>query len=129
LPTFQFGGISTLQLDAWAPTGVLYGFAGQIELNPGGTTVPGNPILLCSRTTTCPLHAVLDIEPSSQALTVSSGAATSVVSNDGQLVPSVWAENSDVLIAAFGFVLTLLFVTPLTAAIQTLARALGRWLG
>jgi hypothetical protein len=126
-PAVEFDGIAGLQLHARAPAGVLYGFAGQLELTPGPTVVPGNVTLLCSAKAPCPLDAEFDVGAESQSLTVSSNAATSVVTNGGQLVPSAWSQHADIFVPVLGFFFTIFVIPPLGAVIQGLIDALKRW--
>ncbi len=125
----EFDGIAYLQLHAQAPAGILYGFAGQLVLNPGQTTVPGSTTLLCSAADPCPLSATFNADTQSQSLVVSSTAAASVVSNGGQLVPSAWAQNADILVPVYGFFFTVAVVPLLGAVVQVLISALLGWTG
>jgi hypothetical protein len=126
-PAIEFDGIRGLLLHARAPAGILYGFAGQLELTPGPTTVPGNLTLLCSAKAPCPLTVEFDVGAESQSLIVSSNAATSVVTDGGQLVPSAWSQRTDILAPVFGFLFSILVIPPLGAVVQGLIEALKRW--
>jgi hypothetical protein len=126
-PEIGFGGIEYLTMHAWAPTGVLYGFAGTLELGQDETTVPTGSVLLCSRTAACRLTAAFSIDNASQSLNMSAKNATSVVTNAGQLVPSAWTQDAQEFVPVFGFIFTLFVITPLTAAIGVLTDALKEW--
>ncbi len=149
LPDFEFGGISTFALCASAPEGTVQGFAGQINLMPGPTTVLSDPttVSLQSRADE-PLLASLDIgmngqspcapgqaagaSPtcvpalSSDSLTVCTQAATGVLTNSGQLVPSEWTRDSPIIVPLFGGIVTALVVAPLGVSVQALMDALKR---
>jgi hypothetical protein len=129
-PAFEFDGINALTVSARGPAGTLQGFAGQIALDPGGTTVLGSSAVVSLRSTEAsPLATSLNIAPGSQSLTIASTATTSVITSSGQLVPSEWARQSDVLIPLLGGFVTALVVAPLGVSLQVLMDALKRWQG
>jgi hypothetical protein len=109
-PEVDFEGISSLTLHAWAPTGKLQGFAGEIDLDPGGPTVLGSPtIVSLGSRQTMPLETSVSINPGSQSFVVHSTQATSVITSSGQLVPSYWSRNTDYLVPVLGGLVTVLF--------------------
>lgn len=128
-PTVEFSEVEYLHVQAQAPAGILYGFAGQLDLRPGGTTVAGNPSFLCSMHAPCDLSAVFTISNATQSVDVGATKATSVVTNGGQLVPSAWAQNTDRFVPLFGFIFTILVITPLGAVLKVITDALTRWQG
>jgi hypothetical protein len=125
-PAFVFVGISSFLLHAQASAASLHGFAGQLELDPGGTTVSGNPsdVLVCSKKTPCPLGATLGIGQQGPPLVVRSDAATNVITGDGQLVPSAWARETAIFGPLLGGLVTVVVVGPLTAFMQAFIDAL-----
>jgi hypothetical protein len=125
--TIEFDRVEYLTMHAWAPAGILYGFAGQLELSPGPSTVPGSPAWLCSNTDPCQLAATFKIDNASQSLELSGQKVTTVVTNGGQLVPSAWNQHSDRFVPLFGFIFTLFVITPLTAVIGVLTDAMKNW--
>ncbi len=129
-PELGFEGIRALTLRAWASTGKLQGFAGEIDLDPPGeATVLGSPTIVSLRSSqSLPLDASLSINPASRSLVVRSKAATSVVTSSGQLVPSYWARNTDYLVPVLGGLVTVLF-NLLGVSTQVLADAMNRWRG
>jgi hypothetical protein len=149
-PAFDFGGIATLAVCASGSDGSLQGFAGQIGLVPGGTTVLGNPaaVLLQAK----PLLVSLDVGPNSElsapapcsvgpasssavcnvpaspgSLALCTAAATSVTTSSGQLVPSAWTRYSAVAVPILGGLVTALVVAPLGVSVQVLMEAMKRW--
>lgn len=128
-PAFEFAGIGSFLLHAQASAASLHGFAGQLQLNPGGTTVSGDPsdVLVCSKKAACPLDATLGIGQRGPPLVVRSDAATSVITGDGQLVPSAWARKTAIFGPLLGGLVTALVVGPLTAFMQVLTDALKNW--
>src|SRR5262245_6109452 len=126
-PAIEFDGVEYLTMHARASAGILYGFAGQLELSPGPTTVPGSPAWLCSKTAPCRLTAVFKIDNASQSLELSAQNVTRVVTNVGQLVPSAWTQNSDKFVPLFRFIFTIFVITPLTPVIGVLTDALKNW--
>jgi hypothetical protein len=128
-PALAFVGIRTFGLRAWASAASLHGFAGQLELDPGGTTVTGGPadVLVCSRKAGCPLAATLGIGEAGQAgqsLVVHSHAATNVITKGGQLVPSAWARKTAIFGPLLGGFVSALVVGPLTVFMQVLMDAM-----
>jgi len=129
-PALEFEEIRTLRIRAWATAGNLQGFAGEIDLDPGETTVLGHPTIVSLRSSkTPPLVASLRINPQGRILTVRSKAATSVITNSGQLVPSAWAQNTDFLVPLLGGLLSVLVINPLTVSTQMLMDAMKRCRG
>ncbi len=149
-PDFEFGGISTFALCASAPAGTLQGFAGQVDLTPGSTTVLSGPTTVSLRSRADePLLAWLDIGINTQlpctpgqavpaspacvpvlssgSLTVCSQAATGVLTNSGQLVESEWTRDSPIIVPLFGGIVTALVVAPLGVSVQALMDALKRF--
>jgi hypothetical protein len=104
----ELGGVSSATVTGSAPAALAQGFAGPIVLNPGGTTVIGSPSQVTMRAAGhAVLKATISTGTASQALDLSSGAAGSVVTSAGDLVPSEWARNSDFIVPLFGGVVTL----------------------
>jgi len=97
-PAFELGRVTSLTLSASGSAATLQGFTGQIVLTPGGTTVPGNAsvVSLNSREATG-LTAVFGIAPGTPTFKVTSQAATSVMTDGTQLLPSEWTQHSDLL--------------------------------
>jgi hypothetical protein len=126
-PTFQFDGIGSLLLQASAPTGLLQGFTGQVDLGPGAQTAVGPTSTVSLHTELKePLDAQLALGPG-VSLHVKSSAATSVMVNADELVPSEWARNSAVILPLFGGFVTAFVVAPLGVAVQALMGELKRW--
>lgn len=131
-PMFEFGGISTLWLQAWAPSGTLSGYAGKLELSPGGTTVLGVPeaVSLCSAKAACQSSISTSFQIAqagqSQSLSLKSDGATSVITNDGQLVPSRWSRRTEIYGPILGGVITVAVVGPLGIFVQAFMNALRR---
>jgi hypothetical protein len=65
----------------------------------------------------------------SQTLTVTSPAAASVMTGDGELVPSEWARETVVFGPLLGGFVTALVVAPLGVALGVLTDTLKRWPG
>jgi hypothetical protein len=134
-PEFEFGGISTLLLQAVSPAGTLDGYAGQLELSPGGTTVLGVPtnVAVCAARDACQDPIVSSFEIGSggqtQKLSLQSRAATSVITNDGELVPSQWSRRTDIYGPLLGGFITVLVVGPLGMFVQAFMDATKRWQG
>jgi hypothetical protein len=149
-PAFDFDGIATFAVCASGSDGSLQGFAGQIDLVHGGTTVLGNPatVLLQAK----PLLVSLDVGPNSElsapapcsagpasssavcnvpapsgSLALCTAAATSVTTSSGQLVPSAWTRYSAVAVPILGGLVTALVVAPLGVSVQVLMDAMKRW--
>jgi hypothetical protein len=109
-PEVDFKRIGSLTLHAWAQTGKLQGFAGEIDLDPGGPTVLGSPtIVSLGSRQAVPLESSVSVNPGSQSFVVHSTEATSVITSTGQLVPSYWARNTDWLVPVLGGLVTVLF--------------------
>jgi hypothetical protein len=125
-PAFFFAGISSFLLHAQASAVSLQGFVGQLELDPGGTTVSRGPsdVLVCSKKTACPLGATLGIGQQGPPLVVRSDSATSVITGDGQLVPSAWARETAIFVPLLGALVSAAVVVPLTAFMQAFIDAL-----
>jgi len=129
-PSFELDAINGLTLTASASTGTLQGFTGQIMLKPGGTSVQGSPTVVSLRSATADgLTTVLSLMTGSQALTVNSPAAASVMTGGGELVPSEWARETVVFGPLLGGLVTALVVAPLGVALGVLTDALKRWPG
>ena len=134
-PAFEFDGISSLTVSALGPAGLLQGFAGQVELKPGGKTVLASPTIVSLNTENNASHAGLinvglsvgNATPGSQPLIVTSGAVTSVATNNGELVPSVWDTDNGFVAPFLGGFVTMLVLTPLWAAMQAFLDVLNRW--
>jgi len=125
-PELGFEAIRSLTLNAWAPTAKLQGFAGEVDLDPGGATVLGSPtIVSLSSGETMPLAASVGINLGSESLVVQTKAATSVMTSSGQLVPSYWARNTDWLVPVLGGLVTVLF-NLFGVSTQVLADAMDR---
>ena len=150
-PAFEFDGISTLAACASAPDGTVQGFAGQVNLDPGGTNIQGSPTTISLQADNpSPFIVSLDIGPNSQisapppctpgqasesaacpaassgSLAVCGGAATSVITSSGQHVPSEWARESAVWVPLLGGVVAAGVVAPLGVSVQALMDALKR---
>jgi hypothetical protein len=145
-PVLEFGGINTFGLCASAPIGTVQGLTGQVNLNPAPTTVLNNPttVSLQARSPE-PLVALLDIgtapqsclpsqafppscgstQPSS-SLVVCTQAATGVLTNSGQLVPSEWTRDSAFIVPLFGGIVAAVVVAPLGVSVQAFMEALKR---
>lgn len=118
-PLIEMGSISSVAVAASAPEASAQGFAGQIVLNPGGTTIVGGPSQVTMRATGgAALRATVSTGTGGQSLDVS-GAAGSVITSAGERVPSEWARNSSIVVPLFGGVVTLA-VAALSGAAQEL---------
>ncbi|MGO8956664.1 MAG: hypothetical protein ACLQFR_04740 [Streptosporangiaceae bacterium] len=148
-PVLQLAGVGGLAFMASAQSATLQGFAGQLALDPGGTTVSNGPgaVIVCSKNAACPLTATVGIGQvsqspdacplatttgigqASQSLAVCSTAATSVITKNGQLVPSAWARQTEIFAPLLGGIVSALVVGPLTVFMQLLMDALKNWRG
>ena len=129
-PSFELDAIDGLTLTAAASTATLQGFTGQIMLKPGGTSVQGSPTVVSLRSAGAGrLTATLSAMTGSQALTVTSPAAASVMTGDGELVPSEWARETAVFGPLLAGLVTALVVAPLGVALGVLTDTLKRWPG
>jgi len=148
-PVLEFGGINTFGLCASAPDGTVQGLTGQVNLVPGPTTVLNDPTMVSLQARSPdPLVASLDIgqlsctsaqtsspacstAQSSGSLAVCTQAATGVLTNSGQLVPSEWTRDSPFVVPLFGGVVAALVVAPLGVSVQAFMDALKRlrWRG
>jgi len=148
-PVLQFSGLAGLHLWASAQAATMQGFAGQLALDSEQTRVIGPPenVIICSQSASCPLTATIDIGQVSQfpngcplasvpdvgqagqSLALCSSSASSVITKDGELVPSAWARQTDVFAPLLGALVTAAVVGPLTVFMQLLMDALRRWQG
>ena len=148
-PVLDLSGVAGLSFGATGRSATLQGFAGQLSLDPGATTVASGPedVLVCDRSASCPVTVTLSVGQSSpvgptcplapasgtgqtgQVLTVCSAAARSVVTRDGQLVPSAWARQTDIFAPLLGGFVTACVIGPLTVFVQLLTDALKNWPG
>jgi hypothetical protein len=116
----EIGSVLSATVTASGPQALAQGFAGPIVLNPGGTTIIGSPSQVTMHAAGgAAVHATISTGTGSQSLNVSSGAADRVITSAGQLVPSEWARESDIVVPLFGAVLTLA-VAVLSGAAQEL---------
>ena len=128
-PALELGGLNGVRLRGSAPAGTLQGFAGQVMLTPGGTSVPGSGTPVSLKAAGHGLSASLGIKPGSQTLSVTAHAATSVMTSAGQLVPSLWSREAAVFGPLLGGFVTAFVVAPLGVAVGVLTDALKRWRG
>jgi hypothetical protein len=127
-PAFELNDVSALNLTAsGAAAAQLQGLAGSMTLTPGGTTIPGPGDISIRGSTS--LDVELAIEPGSQSLALHDPAANSVLTGNGQLVPSAWSRQAPILGPVLGGLVTLTVVTPLGVSVQLLMDRLKRWLG
>lgn len=116
----ELGGISSVTVAGSAPEALTQGFAGPIVLDPGGTTIIGSPSqVTMDAARDAAVSAVMSTGTASQSLDVNSGSADMVITSAGELVPSEWARNSDIVVPLFGGVVTLA-VAVLSGAAQEL---------
>jgi hypothetical protein len=129
-PAIELAGIGNLTIKATATGADLQGFAGLIDLNPGGSKVLGSPtvVSLHSRAST-PLSTDFQVGPSGQLMTMNSGAADSVMTDTGQLVPTEWSRQRALTVPILGGLVTALVFTPLGVAVQVLMDWLKKWRG
>jgi hypothetical protein len=123
-PVFELDGISALNLTAAAPSGVLQGFAGQISLDQGAPTTVASATVSLHAGTRRPIVMSLDVGP--DQFSAQSGAATNVLVNADELVPSQWVRNSGIILPLFGAYITAFVVAPLGAVVQALMGELKR---
>jgi hypothetical protein len=127
-PAFELNDVSALNLGASRGAAAqLQGFAGSMTLTPGGTTIPGPGDISIHGSTS--VSAELAIAPGSKSLGVHDPAAGSVLTGNGQLVPSVWSRQAPILGPVLGGLVTLTVVTPLGVSVQLLMDRLKRWRG
>jgi hypothetical protein len=127
-PTFELGAVEMLTLQAEGPTSSLEGLTGEVALTPGGTTALGSPTVLTLQAAASePLEASLELGAGLQSLKVRSSAATSALTETGELVPSEWQRSPGILVPLLGGFVGAFVVTPLGVAVQGLMAALKRW--
>jgi hypothetical protein len=126
-PALELDGINGLKLHASAPDGTLSQFSGQITLTGWETSVQGSATLVTLRSAgAAKLSAMLNVAPGSQSLTVGPTATASVMTGAGQLIPSVWARESDVFVPVFGVLVTAAVGTPLGTSLKVLMNRFER---
>jgi hypothetical protein len=146
LPEFDFGGISNFALCASAPEATLQGFTGQVNLMPGPATVMNSPTTISMQSRqAAPLVVSLGLDTNGQlsctpgqaapacttpvasgSLAVCGQAATGVLTDSGQLVPSEWNRDSPFIVPLFGGVVAALVLAPLGVSVQAFMDALKR---
>jgi hypothetical protein len=120
-PALELDGIYGLKLHASAPDGTLSQFSGQITLTGWETSVQSSPTLVTLRSAgAAKLSAMLNVAPGSQSLTVGPTATASAMTSAGQLIPSVWARESDVFVPVFGVLVAAAVGTPLGTSLKVL---------
>jgi hypothetical protein len=129
-PAIELAGIGNLTIRATAAGADLQGFAGLVDLNPGGSKVLASPTVL-SVHSRAPVLLSTDFQvgPSGQQMTMSSGAADSVMTDTGQLVPAEWSRQRVLTVPILGGFVTALVFTPLGVAVQVLMDWLKKWRG
>jgi hypothetical protein len=129
-PSLSFTGMNSMMVSVSGTAASLQGFVGPVDLNPGGKTVLGSPsVLSIGASARTPIGALLNIGMSGQTVTLRSAGTGSVVTDSGQLVPSEWSRQSDILAPLLGGFVTALVVTPLGVSVQVLMDALKNWPG
>jgi hypothetical protein len=111
-----------------ATSALLQGFAGQLALQPGRPVVArgSQSVLMSSAGRT----AVAIIVGAGQAsLSVHSKAASSVVTQDGELVPSFWTRETAIVSPVLGGLVAVFVLGPLTAFMQLATDGLKNWPG
>jgi hypothetical protein len=125
-PAFELDRVSGLKLTAYGSAGTLQGFTGQIMLNPGGMTVPGSSSIISLRSRAAMGLTTTFVVPGTTTFTAGAPAASSVMTDGGQLVPTVWSQQSDVLVPVMGGIASLVVATPLGVSWKVLVDAASR---
>jgi uncharacterized protein len=116
-PKVKFGGVTDLQLTAGGQSATLQGLNGRVRLDPGGSHVvstQGQVVLAASARR--PLSATLKV-PNGSLQMLSSGAK-SALTDDGELVPSVWDRYTAIIGPLFAALVGVLVLAPLMAVIR-----------
>jgi hypothetical protein len=131
-PAFEFDGVSYVTVNATAPAASLQGFEGQITLNPGPKTILARPTPVSLGAMTSASLA-FDVElnvsnpaPAGQPPLVTSPAVTSVLTGNGELVPSEWDRDPGVIAPLLGGLVSVLVLTPLGASMRAFFNSLNR---
>jgi hypothetical protein len=129
-PAIELTGIGNLAIKATAAGADLQGFAGLIDLTPGGSKVLESPTVLAMRSRAPVLLSTdFQVGPAGQLMTMNSGAADSVMTDTGQLVPTEWSRQRVLTVPILGGLVTALVFTPLGVAVQILMDWLKKWRG
>jgi uncharacterized protein len=119
-PALTLAGIASLRLHAHSPRADVQGVAGQLRLGGAGSHVLGSPTELVVATKSGqPLLSVLEIQAGRQTLALTSGGATAVDTDQGNLVSSVWDRQQTIVLPVF-LALATAIVPLLIAALQSL---------
>jgi len=123
----EFGGIDSLSLRATAPEATMQNFVGSIGLAPGGTTLIGTrSVVTLSASERDPIATLVDVEPRARSFTLISRAATSVLTESGELVPSE-LERLQGIISFFSTFLSALVAALLAVGVAALMEPFRQW--
>jgi hypothetical protein len=127
-PVLDLGAVSGWELTAsHATAATLQGFTGQLALHPGTTTVTrGADVTMRSAGLTA---IAVTVSEGSASLSVHSWRACSVLTQAGELVPSLWTRETALSSPLLGGFVAIFVLGPLTAFMQLVTDRLKNWPG
>jgi hypothetical protein len=130
-PVFELTGVQGLTMSAVGQSAAIQGFSGQLNLNPGSDTFTHGPehVSAAAPASAGPVQTTLITGQDLQKLTIHSTGVTSVLTDDGQLVPPAWTRLTAVFAPLLGGYVTAAVFGPVTAFVQLLTDGLKTWRG